>query len=64
MTMSRPRYLAHILRLRDFLMVVFLMRMRLLSLKLYLMMVVACSCSKWMVALIQVAYTLEVSAVR
>ena len=55
MTMSGPRYLAHILRLRDFSIAVFLIRMRLPSVKSYLMMVVACSCLKRMVALIRVA---------
>ena len=46
MMMSRLRYLTHILQLRDFSMAVFLIRTRLLRLKSYLMMVVACSCLK------------------
>ena len=52
MTMSGLRYLAHILQLRDFSMVVFLIRTRSPSLKLYLIMEVACSCLKQIVALI------------
>ena len=64
MMMSGLRYLTHILQLRDFSMAVFLIKMRSPSLKLYLMMVVACSCSKLIVALIHVVYMSETSVAR
>ena len=64
MMMSGPRYLARILQLRDFLMAVFLTKTRLLSLKSYLMMVVACSCSKWIMASTHAVYMAEARVAR
>ena len=61
MTMSGLRHLACILQLRDFLMVVLQINTRLSSLKSYLIMVVACSCSKWIMALTHVAYMSELT---